>query len=147
MDQERFDALRLENQLCFPMYACSREVIKRYRPYLDELGLTYTQYIVMMVVWAEGTISVRDMGRRLILDSGTLTPVLKTLEKAGLITRRRSTQDERVLMISITQAGLALREKAVSIPEIMAGCVNLSSDEAATLYRLLYKVLASSEEA
>ncbi len=147
MDQERFDALRLENQLCFPMYACSREVIKRYRPYLDELGLTYTQYIVMMVVWAEGTISVRDMGRRLFLDSGTLTPVLKTLEKAGLITRRRSTQDERVLMISITQAGLALREKAVSIPEIMAGCVNLSSDEAATLYRLLYKVLASSEEA
>lgn len=147
MDQERFDALRLENQLCFPMYACSREVIKRYRPYLDELGLTYTQYIVMMVVWAEGTISVRDMGRRLFLDSGTLTPVLKTLEKAGLITRRRSTQDERVLMISITQAGLALREKAVSIPEIMAGCVNLSSDEAATLYRLLYKVLASPEEA
>ncbi|MBQ8202618.1 MAG: MarR family transcriptional regulator [Clostridia bacterium] len=147
MDQERFDALRLENQLCFPMYACSREVIKRYRPYLDELGLTYTQYIVMMVVWAEGTISVRDMGRRLFLDSGTLTPVLKTLEKAGLITRRRSTQDERVLMISVTQAGLALREKAVSIPEIMAGCVNLSSDEAATLYRLLYKVLASSEEA
>ena len=147
MDQERFDALRLENQLCFPMYACSREVIKRYRPYLDELGLTYTQYIVMMVVWAEGTISVRDMGRRLYLDSGTLTPVLKTLEKAGLITRRRSAQDERVLMISVTQAGLALREKAVSIPEIMAGCVNLSSDEAATLYRLLYKVLASSEEA
>lgn len=147
MDQERFDALRLENQLCFPMYACSREVIKRYRPYLDELGLTYTQYIVMMVVWAEGTISVRDMGRRLFLDSGTLTPVLKTLEKAGLITRRRSAQDERVLMISVTQAGLALREKAVSIPEIMAGCVNLSSDEAATLYRLLYKVLASSEEA
>lgn len=147
MDQERFDALRLENQLCFPMYACSREVIKRYRPYLDELGLTYTQYIVMMVVWAEGTISVRDMGRRLFLDSGTLTPVLKTLEKAGLITRRRSAQDERVLMISVTQAGLALREKAVSIPEIMAGCVNLSGDEAATLYRLLYKVLASSEEA
>ena len=144
---EEMTGMQLEEQLCFPLYACSREVIKRYRPYLDELGLTYTQYIVMMVVWAEGTISVRDMGRRLFLDSGTLTPVLKTLEKAGLITRRRSAQDERVLMISVTQAGLALREKAVSIPEIMAGCVNLSSDEAATLYRLLYKVLASSEEA
>ena len=147
MAQNCFDALRLENQLCFPLYACSREVIKRYRPYLDELGLTYTQYIVMMVVWAEGTISVRDLGRKLFLDSGTLTPVLKTLEKAGLITRRRCTRDERVLMISITEEGLALREKAASIPENTTNCVNLTRSEAATLYRLLYKVLASSEEA
>lgn len=147
MAQNCFDALRLENQLCFPLYACSREVIKRYRPYLDELGLTYTQYIVMLVVWAEGTISVRDLGRKLFLDSGTLTPVLKTLEKMGFITRRRCTRDERVLMISITEEGLALREKAASIPDNTTNCVNLSSDEAATLYRLLYKVLASSEEA
>ena len=146
MAQNCFDALRLENQLCFPLYACSREVIKRYRPYLDELGLTYTQYIVMMVVWAEGTISVRDLGRKLFLDSGTLTPVLKTLEKAGLITRRRCTRDERVLMISITEEGLALREKAASIPENTTNCVNLTRSEAATLYRLLYKVLASAEE-
>lgn len=146
MDQERFDALRLENQLCFPLYACSREVIKRYRPHLDALGLTYTQYIVLMVVWAEGTISVRDLGRKLFLDSGTLTPVLKTLEKDGYITRRRCTRDERVLMISITEAGLALREKAAEIPSAMAECVNLTSDEAATLYQLLYKMLSSSGE-
>lgn len=146
MIEKNYAALRLENQLCFPLYACSREVIKRYRPHLEALGLTYTQYIVLMVVWAEGTISVRDLGRRLFLDSGTLTPVLKTLERTGLITRRRSVEDERVLMISITEAGLALREKALTVPETMAGCVNLDPQEAETLYRLLYKVLAASTE-
>lgn len=146
MDQERYDALRLENQLCFPMYACSREVIKRYRPHLDALGLTYTQYIVLMVIWAEGTVSVRDLGKRLYLDSGTLTPVLKTLEKMGIITRRRSAEDERVLLVTITETGLALRDKAIDVPKAVAGCVSLDPEEAATLYRLLYKVLASSEE-
>ena len=147
MADRKYDALRLENQLCFPLYACSREVIKRYRPHLDALGLTYTQYIVLMVIWAEGTVSVRDLGKRLYLDSGTLTPVLKTLERAGFITRRRSTEDERVLMITITEEGLALREKAVDIPGAMAGFVKLDAGEVETLYRLLYKVLASSEEA
>ena len=147
MDQERYDALLLENQLCFPLYACSREVIKRYRPHLDALGLTYTQYIALMVIWAEGTVSVRDLGKRLYLDSGTLTPVLKTLEKMGVITRRRSAEDERVLLVTITEAGLALRDKAIDVPKAVAGCVNLEAEEAATLYRLLYKVLASSEEA
>ena len=147
MDQERYGALLLENQLCFPLYACSREVIKRYRPHLDALGLTYTQYIALMVIWAEGTVSVRDLGKRLYLDSGTLTPVLKTLEKMGVIIRRRSAQDERVLLVTITEAGLALRDKAIDVPKAVAGCVNLEAEEAATLYRLLYKVLASSEEA
>ena len=147
MDQERYDALLLENQLCFPLYACSREVIKRYRPHLDALGLTYTQYIALMVIWAEGTVSVRDLGKRLYLDSGTLTPVLKTLEKMGVITRRRSAEDERVLLVTITEAGLALRDKAIDVPKAVTGCVNLEAEEAATLYRLLYKVLASSEEA
>lgn len=147
MDQERYGALLLENQLCFPLYACSREVIKRYRPHLDALGLTYTQYIALMVIWAEGTVSVRDLGKRLYLDSGTLTPVLKTLEKMGVITRRRSAEDERVLLVTITEAGLALRDKAIDVPKAVAGCVNLEAEEAATLYRLLYKVLASSEEA
>lgn len=145
MDQ-KFDALRLENQLCFPLYACSREVIKRYRPYLDALGLTYTQYIVLMVIWEEGTVSVRDLGKRLFLDSGTLTPVLKTLEKMGLITRARSQEDERVLLVTITKAGQALREEALSIPKQMAGCVRLTREERETLYRLLYKVLAANEE-
>ena len=147
MDQERYGALLLENQLCFPLYACSREVIKRYRPHLDALGLTYTQYIALMVIWAEGTVSVRDLGKRLYLDSGTLTPVLKTLEKMGVITRRRSAEDERVLLVTITEAGLALRDKAIDVPKAVAGCVNLEAEEAATLYRLLYKVLVSSEEA
>ena len=145
MDQ-KFDALRLENQLCFPLYACSREVIKRYRPYLDALGLTYTQYIVLMVIWEEGTVSVRDLGKRLFLDSGTLTPVLKTLEKIGLITRARSQEDERVLLVTITKAGQALREEALTIPKQMAGCVRLTGEERETLYRLLYKVLAANEE-
>lgn len=146
MADQKYDSLLLENQLCFPLYAASREVVKRYRPHLEELGLTYTQYIVLMVVWAEGTVSVRDLGRKLFLDSGTLTPVLKTLEKMGHITRRRCTQDERVLLVSITEAGLALRGRAVEIPAAVSGCVNLDKQEAETLYRLLYKVLASSEE-
>lgn len=145
MDQ-KFDALRLENQLCFPLYACSREVIKRYRPYLDALGLTYTQYIVLMVIWEEGTVSVRDLGKRLFLDSGTLTPVLKTLEKMGLITRARSQEDERVLLVTITKAGQALREEALTISKQMAGCVKLTREERETLYRLLYKMLAANEE-
>lgn len=147
MGQERYDALLLENQLCFPLYACSREVIKQYRPHLDVLGLTYTQYVVLMVIWAEGTVSVRDLGKRLYLDSGTLTPVLKTLEKAGLITRQRSRLDERVLMVTITEAGLALREKALSIPEAIGGCTKLTAEEAGTLYRLLYKILSTLEDA
>lgn len=146
MDLERYDALLLENQLCFPLYAASREVVKRYRPHLEALGLTYTQYIVLMVVWAEGTVSVRDLGRRLYLDSGTLTPVLKTLEKAGFITRRRSPEDERVLLVTITEEGIALRERAMDVPAAMKGCVSLDQQEAETLYRLLYKVLASSGE-
>ncbi len=146
MSQDQYNALLLENQLCFPLYAASREVIKRYRPYLEELGLTYTQYVVLMVVWAEGTVSVRDLGKQLYLDSGTLTPVLKTMEKANLITRRRYEKDERVLMVTITEEGLALREKALSIPAAVGSCVSLDAQEAATLYQLLYKVLSALEE-
>ena len=145
MDQN-FDALLLEKQLCFPMYACSREMIKRHRPYLDVLGLTYTQYIVLQVIWAEKTVSVRDLGRRLYLDSGTLTPVLKTLEKMGMITRARSKEDERVLMVTITEAGMALREEAMDIPRAMADSLPLNEEEEKTLYRLLYKVLTASEK-
>lgn len=145
MVQERYDALRLENQLCFPLYACSREIIKRYRPLLDALGLTYTQYVVMLVVWEEGTVSVRDLGKRLYLDSGTLTPVLKTMEKNGLITRRRSPADERVLLVSITREGAALQARAAAVPEALADSLPLSRQEARTLYQLLYKVLNSDQ--
>ena len=145
MSDRTYDALLLENQLCFPLYACSREVIKRYRPYLDAIGLTYTQYVTLMVIWDEGTVSVRDLGKRLFLDSGTLTPVLKHLESIGYITRRRCPTDERVLLVTITEEGLALRDKAVSIPAQIAPCVKLDREEAETLYRLLYKLLDAED--
>lgn len=143
---DRYDALKLENQLCFPLYAASREVIKRYHPYLTELGLTYTQYIAMMVFWAEGRISVKELGQKLYLDSGTLTPVLKSLEDKGYVKRRRSSEDERVLIVEITESGEALKERAVSIPAKIAGCVRLDTEDAVQLYTLLYKVLASINE-
>ena len=143
---DKYDTLKLENQLCFPLYAASREVIKRYHPYLTELGLTYTQYIAMMVLWADRKISVKELGQKLFLDSGTLTPVLKSLEEKGCVKRRRSSEDERVLIVELTEAGEALKEQAVSIPEKIAGCVRLDSEEAVQLYQLLYKVLDAMNE-
>ena len=143
---DRYDSLKLENQLCFPLYAASREVIKRYHPYLTGLGLTYTQYIAMMVLWAEREVSVKELGQKLFLDSGTLTPVLKSLEEKGYVKRRRSSEDERVLIVEITETGESLKERAVSIPEKIAGCVRLDSEEAMQLYKLLYKVLAAINE-
>ncbi len=146
MNDTRFNALLLENQLCFPLYAASREVIKLYRPYLDALGLTYTQYVVLLVIWEHGTVSVRDLGRKLYLDSGTLTPVLKTLEKNGLITRRRSTEDERVLIVAITEAGKVLRDRALPIPADIYASLGLEKQEIAQLRQLLGKVLVASGE-
>lgn len=143
---DRYDTLKLENQLCFPLYAASREVIKHYHPYLTQLGLTYTQYIAMMVLWADRRISVKELGRKLFLDSGTLTPVLKSLEEKGYVNRRRSSEDERVLIVEITDEGEALKERAVSIPKKIAGCVKLDTEEAMQLYQLLYKVLAVMNE-
>lgn len=141
MDIQSSTNLKLEDQLCFSLYACSREVTKRYRPCLEELELTYTQYVAMLVIWMEGTVSVRDMGRRLYLDSGTLTPVLKNLEAKGLIHRRRSQLDERVLLVTATEAGLALKEKAAAISTFEMESSGLTADEAATLRTLLYKLL------
>ena len=143
---DEMTGMQLEEQLCFPLYACSREVIKHCRPALDALGLTYTQYIVMLVIWAEKTISVRDLGRRLYLDSGTLTPVLKTMEKNGLITRRRSQEDERVLMVTVTQQGMDMQPQAQKIPGVVTDSLGLTQEERAVLHTLLYKILASSGE-
>lgn len=137
-----YDPLKLENQLCFPLYVCSRQVVKKYRPHLDELGMTYTQYITMMVIWEEGEVSVKALGERLFLDSGTLTPVLKSLEAKGYVRRRRSSEDERVLLAELTDEGRALKERAASVPVKIAGCMELEPAEAAELYRLLYKLLA-----
>lgn len=141
MENTVYDQLKLENQLCFPLYAASREVIKRYRPYLDELDITYTQYIAMMVFWEEKKINVKSLGEKLFLDSGTLTPVLKSLEAKGLVKRYRSTGDERVLIAQITEKGEQLKERAADIPGKVSGCVSLDSEEAMQLYRLLYKML------
>ena len=145
MSDSKYDALKIENQLCFPLYACSREIIKSYKPFLDEIDLTYTQYIAMMVLWEHKTMNVKTMGEILYLDSGTLTPVLKKLEAKGFLTRRRSTEDERNLVVSITDAGEALKEKAVTVPAAIAQCSNLEPEEAAALYRILYKMLGRGE--
>ncbi len=145
-ENERYEALRLDNQLCFPLYACAKEIVRRYKPFLDEIDLTYTQYIVMMVLWEEREINVKELGSRLYLDSGTLTPVLKRLEQKGLITRQRDDKDERVLIVSITKEGDELKDKAVEIPIKMAGCVSLEPQDAAELYGLLHKLLAGFEQ-
>lgn len=135
------ESLKLENQLCFPLYACSKEIIRKYKPFLDELDLTYTQYITMMVLWEYNLVNVKTLGEMLFLDSGTLTPLLKKLESKGYITRNRNSNDERNLMISITDKGKELKEQAKFVPVQMGKCINLTSEESLQLYKLLYKLL------
>ena len=140
---DKYDVLKIDNQLCFPLYACSKEIVRRYKPFLEEIDLTYTQYITMMVLWEKKEINVKELGKQLFLDSGTLTPVLKRLEQKNLISRQRDSRDERNLIVRLTAAGEQLKEKAVEIPVKMAGCVSLSEQDAAELYQLLHKVLQS----
>ena len=135
------DCLKLENQLCFPLYACAKEVVRRYRPLLDPFDLTYTQYIVMMVLWEEKQINVKTLGEKLYLDSGTLTPLLKKLEAKGYVKRERSLQDERNLNVSITEEGERLKLLLQDVPGSMQACVCLEKGEAAELHRLLNKIL------
>ena len=139
--KSKYDELKLESQLCFPLYACSRKLVKMYHPYLTELGLTYTQYITMLVLWEQQKISAKELGTKLYLDSGTLTPVLKSLEKKGLIGRHRSEEDERVLMVELTAEGLALKEQAVNVPYQLESCLKLDHEDAYQLYRLLGRLL------
>ena len=141
MKTKEIDSLKLENQLCFPLYSAAREVVKKYHPYLTEIGLTYTQYITMMVMWEEKQISVKELGEKLFLDSGTMTPVLKSLEQKGFVTRNRSEQDERSVIVKITESGEKLKESAMEIPLKVAGCVGLELEEAKEVYKLLYKIL------
>ena len=143
MPNNKYECLKLDNQLCFPLYAASREVVKRYSPYLEKLDLTYTQYITMMVLWEHGSITVKDAGQLLYLDSGTLTPLFKKLEEKGLVVRARSKTDERNLIVSLTEKGEALKDKAVDVPTQMASCLNLDKDEVAQLYTLLHKLLGT----
>lgn len=141
MNDKKYDALKLENQLCFPLYAASREVIKKYKPFLDELDLTYTQYITMMILWDKQSVTAKELGDLLYLDSGTLTPLLKKLESKSLVSRKRSDEDERNLVVTLTDAGAALRDAALHVPGEMAKCVLLDMNEAKQLYDLLYKLL------
>ena len=140
--EKNYDALRLDHQICFPLYAASKEIVRRYKPFLDPIDLTYTQYITMMVLWEKEKISAKELGEKLYLDSGTLTPVLKSLEQKGYVIRTRSKQDERTLLVALTETGRALTDKALAIPEKMASsCVRLTPEEAGLLYTILYKIL------
>lgn len=145
MPNAKYDSLKLKNQLCFPLYAASREIIKQYKPFLDEIDLTYTQYIAMMVLWEKKSLTVKEMGELLYLDSGTLTPLLKKMESKGLLTRSRSTEDERSLNVVITDMGEQLKERALSVPEKIASCSRIEPEEAFTLYRILYKMLGKTD--
>ncbi len=142
-----YEQLKLENQLCFPLYACSRRIVSRYAPLFKPLGITYTQYIVFLALWEEDGQSVGELCRRLYLDSGTLTPLLKKMEEAGFLTRSRSSRDERVVLVTLTDKGRALKEQAKDIPGQVGSCIPLSPEEAATLYTLLHKVMDGLEQA
>ncbi len=146
MKEKKYDALRLENQLCFPLYVASREVIKRYTPFLEPLGLTYTQYIALMVLWETPQLNVKKLGQRLYLDSGTLTPLLKKMEQKGFVTRVRSDKDERNLIVTITDKGKSLREKCAGIPAEVRKQLNLTEEEQSSLYLMLYKLLQADED-
>ena len=140
---DKYDALKIENQLCFPLYACSKEMIKRYKRLLEEIDLTYTQYIAMIALWEKKSLNVKELGSILYLDSGTLSPLLKKLEKKGFVTRKRSLTDERNLIVTITEAGERLKELTSSVPEKMGECLDITSEEVQTMNRLLYKMLGA----
>lgn len=144
-EMTKYDKLKLDNQMCFPIYACSRAVIRRYGPFLKELNLTYTQYITMTVFWEYGTVEMKTLCSKLRLDSGTLTPVLKSLEAKNYIERRRSDSDERMLVCSVTEEGMRLRDKAADVPEAVESCSPLTAEEASVLYKALYKIMDAEE--
>lgn len=140
-DTTELNPLALNNQLCFPLYVASREVTRLYKPFLDPLNLTYPQYVTMMALWEKDQVKVGDLGRRLRLDSATLTPLLKRLETQGYLSRRRSETDERAVVISLTDEGRSLRERALEVPSCVAGCLNVTPEEALQLKSLLEKLI------
>lgn len=146
-NSKKYDSLKLSNQVCFPLYACSKELVSQYTPYLKKLGLTYTQYIVMMVMWESVSVSSRDLAAKVHLDYGTLTPVLKKLESTGYITRKRDPEDERLLILELTDKGEAIKDEALKIPPCIASCVGLNEEEFKMLYILTYKALNNMENA
>ncbi len=142
---KNYDCLNLENQLCFPLYVCSKEIVRKYKPFLEKIDLTYTQYIVMIILWEYGKMNLKDLGNKMYLDSGTLTPLLKKLEIKGYIKRNKSCEDERNLMIELTKKGESLKDEAIDIPNKIGGCLNLDNEDTTTLYELLYKILNNIE--
>lgn len=143
--KDRYKSIRLKNQLCFPLYACSKEIIRQYRKPLEKLGLTYTQYVVMMVLWEDGGMTEGDLGKKVYLDSGTLAPLLKRMEKQGIINRVRPDDNERKLFISLTEKGEAMKEQALDVPKAMNGCIDLPENELKELKRLLDKAVSGME--
>ena len=141
MEYDYHEAMKLANQLCFPLYAAARSVTNLYTPYLKPLGLTYTQYIVLLALWEKDGVPVGTLSRTLMLDSGTLSPLLKKLQQAGYVERTRSPEDDRVVLITLTAQGRALQEKAKDVPAQVAGCIRLPPEKAGALYALLYELL------
>ncbi len=144
--KDKYELLKIENQLCFPLYAASRKIVNLYSPRLKPLGLTYTQYIVFLVLWEYAPIAVGELGKKLYLDNGTLTPLLKKLESDGYVMRSRSSEDERVVIISLTDKGMELKDKAVDVPVSMASCLTLNNESAKSLYDILYSILNENAE-
>ena len=143
---DKYNVLKLENQTCFPLYVCAKEIVKAYKPFLDEIGLTYTQYITMMVLWEYKELRVKEVGAYLYLDSSTLTPLLKRLEEKGFVTRQRSKEDERDLIVTITESGEALKEQAVTIPQRLGECVHMEPQKVQMLYKLCYELIGKLTE-
>ncbi len=143
---DKYAALRLENQLCFPLYAVSNLITRKYKPLLDELDLTYTQYIVMMVLWEEKQVNEKFLCEALCLKTNTLTPLLKKLEEKGYVRKGRDKTDERNLVITLTEEGEKLRDRALCVPECISREFNLTAEEASELYRVLYKILDQDKE-
>ena len=141
MDCDSKEQLKLSNQLCFPLYAAARNIINIYTPVLKKLGITYTQYLVFLVLWEEDKIPVGDICQKLMLDSGTLSPLLKKMQKSGYIERKRSEKDDRVVVISLTEEGKDMMERAKNVPKEVGDCVKISPEKAKMLYEILYELL------
>ncbi|MBR4361226.1 MAG: MarR family transcriptional regulator [Ruminococcus sp.] len=146
MEFDYKEAMKLENQLCFPLYAAARTVTGMYTPYLKALDLTYTQYIVLLVLWEKDGITVGEICRKLMLDSGTLSPLLKKMQTLGYLEKQHSKDDERAVLIYLTEEGRALQEKAKNIPMQVGQCVKLAPEKAEQLYTLLYELLSAADE-
>jgi MarR family transcriptional regulator len=143
---EKYESIKLKNQLCFPLYLCSKEIIRRYTPLLNDVDLTYTQYVVMMYMWEVKKSNVKELGKTILLDSSTLTPLLKKLENKGYIKRERNEHDERNVIITLTNTGKKLKDKVIDIPKKVGKCINLNEDETKYLYNILYKILINVME-